>query len=137
RNSSGYDIIFTSEDGGTQYAHELESYNASTGALQAWVKLPNLSTSSATAFKMYFGNASVSTNQSSNATWNSNFLAVWHLNDDLVDATGNGHNGSSTNVDPASTSVIGNAQNFDGNDYIEVPYSSDFAITDTLTLSAW
>ena len=37
--SDGTDILFTSSDGATKLAHELDSYNASTGQLIAWVSV--------------------------------------------------------------------------------------------------
>ena len=39
---SGYDIVFTSGDGKTKYAHEIESYASTTGAIIAWVKIPSV-----------------------------------------------------------------------------------------------
>ncbi len=42
-NASGYDIIFTSDQAGTtQLAHEIESYDASTGQVVMWVRVESL-----------------------------------------------------------------------------------------------
>src|SRR5262249_28636001 len=43
-NANGYDITFTSDAAGTQtLPYERESYNATTGAVNLWVKVPTLS----------------------------------------------------------------------------------------------
>ena len=56
--STGNDILFTSSDGVTKLAHEIEIYTSATGRLTAWVKVPTLSTSADTVIYMYYGNAS-------------------------------------------------------------------------------
>ena len=44
QNANGYDIIFTSDySGANKLDHEMESYNSGTGAIVAWVRIPNLS----------------------------------------------------------------------------------------------
>ena len=41
QNSNGYDVIFTSDSGcATKLNHEVETYNATTGAVNYWVKVP-------------------------------------------------------------------------------------------------
>ena len=40
--SDGADIVFTAGDGTTVLASEIESYNPTTGALTAWVRVPQL-----------------------------------------------------------------------------------------------
>src|SRR5262249_30730258 len=43
-NPNGYDIIFTSDDAGTtMLPFEQESYSASTGTINYWVRIPTLS----------------------------------------------------------------------------------------------
>ncbi|MBL7933878.1 MAG: DUF2341 domain-containing protein [Bacteroidia bacterium] len=79
RSSSGYDIVFTSDDGVTLLNHELTAYTATSGALQCWVKIPNLSTSINTHIYMYYGNSSATVNPSSSATWSNGYVGVWHL----------------------------------------------------------
>lgn len=139
QNSNGYDIVFTSADGSTIWSHELESYDASTGQVVAWVKIPSLSTSSATEFKMYFGNASVSTNQSSNSTWTSDYKAIYHFNSSLADATSNNNNGSNNGSTNLNSGIIGKGRSFNGSSqYIVVNNSSSLNLSgNTFTVSAW
>lgn len=84
-STSGYDIIFTSDaNGTTKIAWEIDSYNSSTGVLQAWVKL-TVSNTVDTVFYMWFGDASVTTPQNTGTSapgqvWSS-YYAVYHLGD--------------------------------------------------------
>jgi hypothetical protein len=76
-------------------------------------------------------------------------LANWTLNDapgvgaTILDATGNGHNGTIAGADALTSvsGVIGNGLNFSGaavtTNYITVPNTTNFGGTNTLTLSAW
>lgn len=139
QNSNGYDIVFTSEDGATVYPHEMESYSATTGALLAWVKLPSLSTSSATTFKLYYGNAAISTNQSSSGTWTSAYKAIYHFDNSLGDATANGNNATNHSSANTNNGKIGKGRSFNGsNQYITASNSSSLNVTgNTLTISAW
>ncbi|MCL5667081.1 MAG: DUF2341 domain-containing protein [Patescibacteria group bacterium] len=79
---SGYDIVFTSADGATKLAHEIEKYDPATGQLIAWVKT-NLSSSSDTVLYLYYGNSSAPDMQTvdpvKTAVWDSNYKGVWHL----------------------------------------------------------
>lgn len=98
-NVNGYDIAFTHSDGSTQLDHELESYNASTGQILAWVRFPTLSGSTDTDFFIYFGNSSQTTDQSSATTWDNSYQAVLHM-DDVADATSKNNNGTNNGSTP-------------------------------------
>ena len=81
-NANGYDIIFTSDAAGTQpLAYERESYSGSTGAMIDWVNVPTVSHSSNTSIYLFYGNASVNTDQSNpSGTWDSNYAVSYtHL----------------------------------------------------------
>jgi len=138
QNVNGFDIAFTSADGSTQLDHELESYNASTGQVLAWVRFPTLSGTVDTDFFIYFGNDSQTIDQSSSSTWDNNYQVVLHM-DDLNDATTNSNNGTNN----GSTSIvgkIGNARNFTtagGNDFISIADDPTLDITGDITISAW
>src|SRR5690606_21329774 len=98
-------------------------YNASTGEVRFWVKVPTLSASSNTTIYMYYGNEDVSTDGSSTDTWNNNFKGVWHLDENLpidesiYDATANGVDGQkqgSTHGSAYVSGKIGMAYDLDG-----------------------
>jgi hypothetical protein len=76
--STGYDICFVSySDNSTKFNHEIEYY--SNGNLLVWVNVTKLSAVTDTRMWMYYG-ASVSDQQNKYGTWDSNFLAVYHMN---------------------------------------------------------
>jgi len=106
-STSGYDIIFTDEDG-NQLDHEIESYDGSAGTFVAWVRIPTLANSQDTTVHVYYGNSSISTSQeNAQSVWNSNYVGVWHMEE----SSGTVYNSTS---DQNNASVVGNPQqNFD------------------------
>ena len=88
KNGTHLDVRFELGDG-TQLKHEIESYNATTGAIVAHVKIPTLGATADTTIYMYFGKNIVATEQDPTAVWNSGYLAVYHLNGNLNDSTAN------------------------------------------------
>ena len=78
--------------------------------------------------------------------WNSNYKAVYHMDDDpasggtIYDSTGNSHNGTSQGSMTSGDLVngkFGKAINFDGDDdYISIPDSADFQLS-TFTMQIW
>lgn len=134
-NSNGFDIAFSNDGNVSNLDFDLEDYNASTGSIKAWVKIPSLSNSTNTTIRMYYGNSSVSTNQSTTSTWSNGYYSLWHLNDDFTDASSNSNNGTNTgSVDV--NAVVADGQDFSANtDKIDV---GNFSVSGTeLTLSAW
>jgi hypothetical protein len=83
--ADGTDIFFTSSDGTTKIAHEVESYSPTTGQVVVWVNIDSLSPTTDTVVYMYFGNSSASDMQTVTPTktsvWDTGFTAVYHLPD--------------------------------------------------------
>ncbi|NTV31323.1 DUF2341 domain-containing protein [candidate division WWE3 bacterium] len=146
---SGYDLLFTSSDGTTKLDHEIQSFNGSTGALVAWVRVPVLDYNDNTTLYMYYGNASASNQENRTGVWNSNYMGIWHLEesgngntDEFADSTSNANHGTGryTGQTPdRTTGEIGYGQVFvpatlDG---IEVPDDATLDFTGDITLSAW
>ncbi len=120
-NVNGYDILFTLDDCTTQLDHEVEKYDPTTGEYIAWIKIPSLSPTVNTEIQMYYGNASVAADQSTNATWSAGFDGVWHLENNFIDASGSGNNGVNNGSTNFSPSQISDGQNFnDPNHWIEL-----------------
>lgn len=99
QNANGYDVIFTSDAGcATKLDHEVETYTATTGAVTYWVRVPLLSHTNDTTIYLCYGNPAITTEQSNKTgVWDSNFKAVYHLNDQaanttVFDSTVNGSN---------------------------------------------
>ena len=76
--SDGRDIVFTSADGATTFAHEIDEWDASGESL-VWVRIPALA--AGMKFTMKFGNdAATESSENAAAVW-SDYTAVWHLNE--------------------------------------------------------
>ncbi|MEK6336843.1 MAG: DUF2341 domain-containing protein [Acidobacteriota bacterium] len=127
QNANGYDIIFTSDSGcATKLDHEIETYNATTGAVNYWVKVPTVSHTSDTLIYVCYGNASITTDQSnSTAVWDSNYKGVWHLPNGSTlsssDSTANGSHGTNHSATAVAGKINGGA-GFDGSSqYIGTP----------------
>ncbi len=126
--ADGDDILFTSSDGTTKLSHEIESYSSSTGALVAWVKVPTLTSSSDTILYLYFRNSAASNQQNASGVWDSNFKAVWHLDEDAggtgtsglyTDSSSNGNAATDYTASTVKTGRIGSGQGFNGSsDYL-------------------
>jgi hypothetical protein len=146
--SNSNDILFTSSDGMTKLSHEIEEYTSTTGALVAWVKVSNLSSSVDTDLYMYYGNSTCDSQQDAISVWDSNFKGVWHLKEDpsstapqMKDSTFNGNNGTSSGSMTTSDQVTGKIDgslDFDGsNDEITCGNTASLQITTEITIEAW
>jgi YD repeat-containing protein len=141
---NGYDVVFTSDPAGENVLpFEVESYNAATGAVIYWVKVPTLSHTADTVIYMFYGNSGVTTDQSNKSgVWDSNYKGVWHLPNGTVlsanDSTSNGNNGTLVNSPSAVAGQIDGATGLNGStQYIRVPSSSSLKPASAITLSGW
>src|SRR3990167_6482029 len=82
QSATGLDIIFTSDaNGSIQLAHEQESYGATTGAVNYWVRIPTLDGDADTVIYLFYGKSGVSDTSDPTTLWSS-YLSVWHLKED-------------------------------------------------------
>jgi hypothetical protein len=142
------DLIFTSDSScATNLNWEIASYTASSGQIEAWVKIPALSHTSDTIFYMCYGKSSVTTYQgSATSTWDSNYKAVWHMTDNaanktVLDSTSNATNGTegarNTSVLATTGKIAGGLNNTSANgDYAHATDPFDPESTAS-TLSFW
>ncbi|MFW9956393.1 MAG: LamG-like jellyroll fold domain-containing protein, partial [Candidatus Thorarchaeota archaeon] len=95
--TDGDDIIF--KDGNMVLPHEIElfnqTYNSTHAHLAAWIKV-DVSSSTDTTISMYYGNPYIENQEKPSDVWNSNYVAVWHMNQDpssstILDSTINGY----------------------------------------------
>jgi len=80
------DLIFYDQPvygGGNPIDFEIETYNDTTATV--WLNIPTLPTAGKTV-SMYYGNAAVSSTADSDATWDSDYVGVWHLSDDVSES---------------------------------------------------
>ncbi|MHA2167110.1 MAG: DUF2341 domain-containing protein [Candidatus Hodarchaeales archaeon] len=140
--TDGDDIAFYQET--TQLNHEIEFFNKSTGELCAWVRIPNLSTSSDTLISMYYGNFTINSKEISNKAWKSDYKGVWHLSDyDFTDSNEKHHDGANygtVNID----GHIAGGKSFkkSESDYVSILDDDEFSFGDSLSdrpfsLSSW
>jgi hypothetical protein len=146
--STGNDILFTSDDGVTKLKHEVEKYTNTTGLLIAWVKMPTLSATTNVLY-LYYGNAAAAAQADPANTWNTGFAAVYHLKEnptnpgssEIKDSTGNGRHGSSNGAMTSANQVTGQVDgsvDFDGTDdkVITADYADGTGVAQ-LSLSTW
>jgi len=137
-SSNGFDIAFTSSDGTSQLDYELIEYTATTGELLAWVRFPSLSATSDTDFYIYFGNSSITTDQSISSTWDSDYAAVYHLDTDYTDASSNAENCTNNGTTISGTAQISSSAEYNANtDNIDCGSSATVQPVDAITVSAW
>jgi hypothetical protein len=148
-NSNGYDIVFTSDAGGTTgLPYERESYSATTGQVNFWVQVPLVSHTTDTVIHMFYGNSSATTDQSSGpGVWDPNYVSVYHLGDNtptttVLNSTAypvlNGTATANTNTKTTAGKIDG-ALNFNGtSDYIALPQNGNYNFNASpFTISGW
>jgi len=140
--ADGTDILFTASDGATKLAHEIESYNAVTGQLIAWVSVPVVSPAADTVIYAYYGNASAADQQNRTGVWDSNYEGVWHLPNGTTlsanDSTSNGNNATGLNGSSAAAGEIDGAASLNGtSNFIQVANSSSLNGWTQQTISLW
>jgi hypothetical protein len=125
-------------------ASEIVSYNATTGALAAWVRVPALNTVSSTqpdtVVTMLYGNAGLTAPLIDPAlTWDSDFLGVWHLASSQADSTAKAHDGSTTTFVASTTPIFGGATAMGGTaaNIVQVPDDPDFNFQSDFSISLW
>ena len=96
-SDEGLDILFTLSDGTTKLSHEIEGYNASSGHLVVWVKIPELSYEADTVIYIYYGNSSATDQQDIENVWDSDYRMVQHLDESPVNGASGGHQDSTLN----------------------------------------
>ncbi|MDE2588513.1 MAG: DUF2341 domain-containing protein, partial [Patescibacteria group bacterium] len=138
--SSGNDILFTDATGTTKINHEIEKYNSSTGELEAWVKVPVVSSINDTVIYLYYGNGSASNQQNATAVWDSNYTSVYHLGETsgstYTDSTGNNSGTTTVAPSPSTSGQIDGAQSFNGNTTYIASGETNYPTTQ-FTVEAW
>lgn len=139
--SDGGDIRATSSDGSTEYPIDLVAYsNSGTG--QIWVKIPTVSASTDTSFRIYYGNASATAYAPTaafggRAVWSNSYGLVSHQESvsSVFDSSGTltATNTGATNA----TGKIGGATSFGGGGNLQNWGTSTRFAPAELTLSLW
>lgn len=94
--SDGADLRFTAADGTTPLPHRIEAWNAGTGQIRAWVRVPSIDALSSTDIHLYYGAANAPRQDRPRLVWPGE-LAVWSNSDGvdpaLDDASTNNRDG--------------------------------------------
>ena len=138
--SSGNDIMFVSSDNNTQYSHEIESFNSTTGELTAWVNMSHLYSEKDTVLYMYYGNPASDNQENIEGTWNENFHFVQHLNETngtLYDSTYNDNDGTNNGSAFNTSAKINGGYDFNNSDYLIFSDDDSLDFTNSITLEAW
>ncbi|MFX1457228.1 MAG: DUF2341 domain-containing protein [Promethearchaeota archaeon] len=144
--SDGDDIAFSNNFQWLDHEIELfnQTYNGTHARLVAWVRIPVLSPFEDTNIRMYFGNPYIDSRESPTGVWNSNYEAVWHMNQDpsssnILDSTSNGNDLTTTGFasdQRVYNGKVGTAIAFDGiNDYLTI--DSFLGPTNGFTFQTW
>jgi glycosyltransferase involved in cell wall biosynthesis/transposase len=147
-NSNGYDIVFTDSTETTKLDHEIEKYNASSGEIEMWVRIPSLSMVTDTTIYMYFGDSSITTSQENKTgVWDSNYKAVYHAGESsgattLADSTSDAYTATKTSsTQPAAaTGKIDGAQSYASGDKAQTSSSVanvNFGANQDFTVGTW
>ncbi|MHA2266399.1 MAG: DUF2341 domain-containing protein [Promethearchaeota archaeon] len=146
--SNGNDIAFSSNN--LWLDHEIEFFdqinNGTHAKLIVWVRIPALSVTIDTVIRMYYGNATMSSRENPQGVWDSNYYAVYHMNQDpssssILDSTANDYDltpGSGFNSGDLVDGIIGKAIQLGGvnTEYFEL--TSGFSNpTSALSLEMW
>ena len=136
------DLIFTSDSAGsTKIPWEFESYDGTAGTIIAWVQVATLSHTANTIFYVFYGDASVTTQQNTgsyapSAVWAASQKMVLHAPNGtsllLSDSTGN-----TTQTNHGATAATGKIDGgvaFTGGQYVSM---ATLVSTGTRTLEFW
>lgn len=110
----GRDLSFCSIDGSQRYPHETEVYDGKSGALVAWVRLPELSPTAGAELHLYYGNPSPPSLPQVSQVWSSGYSGVWHLTGTMVrDSSASKHAATVTGTVTEAPGVFGSGRQFD------------------------
>ncbi|MFW9874818.1 MAG: DUF2341 domain-containing protein, partial [Candidatus Thorarchaeota archaeon] len=129
--SDGDDIAFSLNNVWLDHEIELfdQTYNDTHARLVVWMRIPALSINIDSVIRMYYGNLSMGTRQNPTGVWDSNYKAVWHMNQDpsssnILDSTSNNYDLTTRGFtsDPRfNNGKVGTAISVDGiNDYFYI-----------------
>ncbi|HET6583291.1 MAG TPA: hypothetical protein VFG69_07585, partial [Nannocystaceae bacterium] len=141
------DVWFTDLDG-VVLPHEIDAFDATTGTLQAWVRLPAWEVGMPLSLVLHAGDLASAPASSATAVWADDFAGVWHFGDELGDGRGevvrdstaaanHGFAVGDMNADQITEGVIGSAFLFDGvDDSIDVE-AAFVGELESFTISWW
>ncbi len=141
-SSEGHDLRFWDATRSRELNSEIERWNGFSaahpeiGRSDVWVQVPELTAE--TVIRVTWGNPLYTAQPAyttNGATWSDGYRAVWHMDAaDPHDSSPNGKHGTGQGDNVVTDGLIGKAQLFDGNDWVQVMDSDQLT---AYTLSAW
>jgi len=110
--TNGKDIAFADSTETIQFKHQIEEYTSGTGELICWVNVTSLSSTVDTVIYMYYGNPVCSAQWNVTGTWNSDYMAIYHMSN-TTDSKWTWNLTSNGNPSIA-TGIVGDCYSFDG-----------------------
>lgn len=136
------DLIFSLDQWGWfPLDFEITDYDATTGKLTAFVKVPTVNDSEDTTIFICYGNSAVTDSQENiSGTWSNSFEMVYHMEEesgDILDSSGNGRDMTQKNSPTlGQTGIIGKAVEFNGvNEWLQ--YDDQPVTAYPFTVEAW
>lgn len=140
---NGSDIRFVDSDNKTPLPFQIEKYDATNGLATIWVSVANLNGGEKRVVWLYFGNKNAPAGSDAKATFDPDYMAVYHFND----ALGQPSSDSTANLNGAKTpppgidegGVIGQSGRFLGQAPMEIAASGSLVMPAgaPFTFSAW
>lgn len=146
QNANGYDIVFYSDSAlTTKLKFERVYWDATTGVVEFWIKVPTLTTASALVIYLAYGNTLITTDQQDAAnTWDSNYKGVYHLPDgttlSVVDSSSNSNTLTNTGSAIAGSGKIDGSVDFGSSNttkYLRKATDLGIAGNGDITLEGW
>lgn len=118
----GEDIRFSSQ--GKPLAYQIEYWDAAAGNAAIWVRIPTIKGNDQQAIRMHWGHDQTSSESNGEGVFRTTegFAGVWHLGDNLEDATSNNLDGFNKPDKPTTntTGIIGDGQEFGVNKFLVI-----------------
>ncbi len=135
------DLIFSTDNAGASpLKWQIVSYDATTGVIVAWIKIPTLSASVDTVIYMLYKNPAVTTWQGDiTGTWNSSYLFNIHCSNSVTDSTSNARD-FAVFVPSYTSGKFGTCLRTDGSDALTRPSRTDSGLptgTNSRTIKMW
>lgn len=137
-NSDGSDLRFVDADG-TELAYETETWHHGSSAA-IWVNVPQINAYNSTDhIWLYYGNGSAPPADHGTATWNGDFIGVYHLNGNATNSAAGMRDGITGNLENVA-GAVGNGLAFDkiAGDVVVIADSGSLdALTRQLSITVW
>jgi len=140
----GDDFAFSNLANDTQYDHEIELYNSTSGEIWAWVKIPTVSSTVDTQFVMHYGNDNCGSQENVEDVWDVNYTFVVHFGETSGSYVDSAHSVSTTEdkIDVFSrdaSGIAGYCPDFERTSQDEVRWATNdyLNLTGDMTIEAW